>query len=142
MSALIRLTLEKGVIATPENHKRTVKALGLSHRHQSRILKATPSVLGMVQNVIYLLKVENVTSLEDKPSPTAFDKNSEYSLGEVKVKQKKEKPIKVSEAKGKKSSSKKSDVTEKASATKKAATATKAATKSNPKKKSTAKVTK
>ncbi|MBF0492011.1 MAG: 50S ribosomal protein L30 [Deltaproteobacteria bacterium] len=95
MSGLIRITLEKGVIATPENHKRTVKALGLGHRHQSRILKDTPAVRGMIQNVIYLLKVEPVTSLEEKEPVTAFHSNPEYVLGEVKAKTKKKKTAKV-----------------------------------------------
>lgn len=85
MSGLIQITLEKGVIATPENHKKTVKALGLNHRHQSRIVKDTPAVRGMVNHVGYLLKVENVSSAEKKVS-NPFAAKAEYVLGAVKEK--------------------------------------------------------
>ena len=127
MSGLIRITLEKGVIATPENHKKTVKALGLTHRHQSRILKDTPSVRGMIQNVVYLLKVEPVNSAEEKAPVTALHSVPEYALGEVKAKVKKEKKtdkLESSKSKEKNTTSKNrsSTIKEKSTAKKKMTT--------------------
>ncbi len=56
----LKVTLRRSVIDTKEDHKRTVRALGLRRTGHSRIVTGTPQILGMIQKVAYLLKVEEV----------------------------------------------------------------------------------
>ena len=56
----IKVTLVKSPIATLPAHKKVVEALGLKKLNSFKIHEATPSILGMVDKVKYLLKVENV----------------------------------------------------------------------------------
>lgn len=56
----IKITQLKSTIDRSENQKRTVKALGLTRLHQSVELEATPQIIGMVNKVSHLLKVENI----------------------------------------------------------------------------------
>lgn len=58
----IKVTLVRSTINRGERHKRTVEALGLRKMNSSRVHNATPQVLGMVRQVGYLLKVEDVES--------------------------------------------------------------------------------
>jgi len=55
---LIRITLCKGLSRQKAIHKRTAQALGLSKRQGSVVKEATPSVMGMVQAITHLVKVE------------------------------------------------------------------------------------
>jgi large subunit ribosomal protein L30 len=58
--AKLKLTLEKSTIGRLDSHIATVKALGL-HKIRSTVeLETTPEVLGMVNKVKYLLKVEEI----------------------------------------------------------------------------------
>ncbi len=54
----IRVTLVRSLIGTKQDHRATVRGLGLRHRHHTVELPATPEILGMVRKVNYLLKVE------------------------------------------------------------------------------------
>jgi large subunit ribosomal protein L30 len=54
----IEITLVKSVINHPENQKRTVKALGLNKLNSMVVHKETPQILGMIQKVKHLLKIE------------------------------------------------------------------------------------
>jgi len=54
----IRVTLLRSLIGTKQDHRATVRGLGLRHRQQTVELPATPEILGMVRKVSYLLKVE------------------------------------------------------------------------------------
>ncbi len=54
----IRITQVKSGIDRPERQKRTLKALGLTKMHASKEVEATPQVLGMVEKVHHLVKVE------------------------------------------------------------------------------------
>ena len=56
----IKITLVKSTIAILPNHKKVVHALGLKKIRSFNVLEATPAILGMVDKVKYLLKVENV----------------------------------------------------------------------------------
>ncbi|MBS1781792.1 MAG: 50S ribosomal protein L30 [Bacteroidetes bacterium] len=58
----IKVTQVKSGIDRPERQKRTLKALGLRKLHSSVEVEATPSILGMVNAVHHLVKVENVTA--------------------------------------------------------------------------------
>lgn len=56
----IKVTLVKSTIAILPAHKKIVAALGLKKINSFRIHNANPCILGMVDKVGYLLKVENV----------------------------------------------------------------------------------
>jgi large subunit ribosomal protein L30 len=56
----IKVTLVRSTIDTPKKQKLTVKALGLRRLNQSVIHNATPQILGMIQKVKHLVKVEKV----------------------------------------------------------------------------------
>jgi len=56
----IRITQVKSGIDRPERQKLTLKALGLNKMHASKEVVATPQILGMVEKVFHLVKVEDV----------------------------------------------------------------------------------
>ncbi len=58
--AKIKVTLVKSTIAVLPLHKKVVASLGLKKIGSSKIHDANPCILGMVEKVKYLLKVENV----------------------------------------------------------------------------------
>jgi len=58
----IKITWVRSTINRNENHKRTVRALGLRRLNQSVVHEATPQVLGMIERVKYLVRVEEVPS--------------------------------------------------------------------------------
>ncbi len=58
--AKIRITQVKSRNGKPERQKRTLDALGIHKMHQSVELEATPQILGMVNKISHLLKVENI----------------------------------------------------------------------------------
>ncbi len=60
MSGKIKVTLIKSPIGTKQNHRESVRGLGLKRMHQSVILEDTPSVRGMINQVRYLVKSEVV----------------------------------------------------------------------------------
>jgi large subunit ribosomal protein L30 len=59
--AQIKVTLRKSAIGYSLRQKNTVKGLGLGKLNGSRILEDTPAIRGMVQKVIHLVDVEEVT---------------------------------------------------------------------------------
>ena len=54
----IKVTLIKSVIGTKEDHRATVKGLGLRRINSTSILEDTPAIRGMVRKIAYLLKCE------------------------------------------------------------------------------------
>ncbi len=56
----LKVTLVRSVIGHPERHRRTVRALGLRRLHQTVVHEDRPEIRGMVQQVRYLLKVEEI----------------------------------------------------------------------------------
>lgn len=56
----IQVTLVKSVIGRLERHKACVRGLGLRRINHTVVLEDTPSVRGMINKVIFLLKVEEV----------------------------------------------------------------------------------
>lgn len=56
----IRVTKIKSTINRPKDQKATMLALGLRKMNQSNEYDANPSVLGMVQKVQHLVKVEEL----------------------------------------------------------------------------------
>ncbi|MBI5417243.1 50S ribosomal protein L30 [Candidatus Poribacteria bacterium] len=55
----IKVTLVKSYIGVQEGHRNTLRALGLRKIGNTRMHAPTPQVLGMINQVGYLLKVEN-----------------------------------------------------------------------------------
>nr|WP_317163426.1 50S ribosomal protein L30 [Sediminibacterium soli] len=60
MMKKIKITQVKSGIDRPERQKQTLIALGLKKLHASKEVEATPQILGMVNKVSHLVKVEEV----------------------------------------------------------------------------------
>ena len=54
----IKVTLVKSPIGTKQEHRATVRGLGLRRLNTSAVLEDTPAVRGMIHKVAYLVKVE------------------------------------------------------------------------------------
>lgn len=54
----IKVTLVKSPIGTLQNHRASVRGLGLKRMHQAVVVADTPENRGMINRVNYLLKVE------------------------------------------------------------------------------------
>ncbi len=54
----IKVTLIKSVIGTKQDHRATVRGLGLRRLNQTSELEDTPAVRGMIKKVAYLVKCE------------------------------------------------------------------------------------
>ncbi len=54
----LKLVLKKSVIGRLPAHKKSVQGLGLKRLNHSVIVQATPENLGMINQVRYLLSVE------------------------------------------------------------------------------------
>jgi large subunit ribosomal protein L30 len=54
----IKVTLVKSVIGTKQDHRATVRGLGLRRLNSSAMLEDTPAVRGMIRKVAYLVKCE------------------------------------------------------------------------------------
>lgn len=55
----VKITLIKSLIGTKQDHRATVRGLGLRRLNSSSVMKLTPSITGMIDKVRYLLKIEN-----------------------------------------------------------------------------------
>ncbi len=58
MAGKLKITQVKSVIGTPEDQKRTVRALGLKRINHTVEQADTPSVRGMIFKVKHLVKVD------------------------------------------------------------------------------------
>lgn len=56
----IKITQKKSLIGRKEDHRRTIKALGLRRINHSVIHEDSPQVWGMIHQVRYLVDVEEV----------------------------------------------------------------------------------
>lgn len=56
----IRITQIKSKNGKPERQKRTLEALGIRKMHHSVDHEATPQILGMVEKIRHLVKVEEI----------------------------------------------------------------------------------
>jgi large subunit ribosomal protein L30 len=54
----IKVTLVKSIIGTKQDHRATVRGLGLKRLNSSAVLEDTPAVRGMIRKVAYLVKCE------------------------------------------------------------------------------------
>jgi large subunit ribosomal protein L30 len=58
--AKIRITQIKSKNGQPARQKRTLEALGIRKMHHSAEHEATPAILGMVEKIRHLVKVEEI----------------------------------------------------------------------------------
>jgi large subunit ribosomal protein L30 len=58
--AKIRITQVKSKNGKPERQKKTLEALGIRKLNHSAEHEATPQILGMVDKIRHLVKVENI----------------------------------------------------------------------------------
>ncbi len=56
----IKITQVKSIIDRSKRQKDTIKALGLRKMNQSVVHEATPQIIGMVNKVNHLIKVEQL----------------------------------------------------------------------------------
>ncbi|MFM8501494.1 MAG: 50S ribosomal protein L30 [Fluviibacter sp.] len=56
----LKVTLVKSVIGTKQDHRATVRGLGLGRLNSTAVLEDTPAVRGMIHKVQYLVKSESV----------------------------------------------------------------------------------
>ena len=59
----LKVTQIRSVIGSKEDHKRTVRALGLKRIRDSRVHEDTPQIRGMVHKVQHLVRAEEVDKL-------------------------------------------------------------------------------
>lgn len=55
----IKVTLEKSGIGRKPTHRATLQGLGLRRIRQSVVLQDTPAIRGMINQVSYMVKVED-----------------------------------------------------------------------------------
>ncbi len=55
----VKVTLVKGLMGTKQDHRATVRGLGLKRRNHTVELEDTPAVRGMINKVAYLVKCED-----------------------------------------------------------------------------------
>jgi large subunit ribosomal protein L30 len=56
----VQITQVKSAINKPIRQKRTLEALGITKLNRPKVHEATPQVLGMIDKVKHLLKVEEI----------------------------------------------------------------------------------
>ena len=59
----LKVTQVRSVIGSQQNHKRTVRALGLKRIRDFRVHEDTPQIRGMLHKVRHLVRVEEVDEL-------------------------------------------------------------------------------
>jgi large subunit ribosomal protein L30 len=57
MNKELTVTLKKSGIGRPKKHRLTLKTLGLNKLHKTVVLKDTPQVRGMINQVSHLVSV-------------------------------------------------------------------------------------
>lgn len=59
----VKIILARSPIGSLQRHKDCLRTLGLRKIRQSRVVKLTPSVFGIVQSCVHLLKIEEVSKV-------------------------------------------------------------------------------
>ena len=55
----VKVTLVKGLMGTKQDHRATVRGLGLKRRNHTVELIDTPAIRGMINKVAYLVRCED-----------------------------------------------------------------------------------
>mgnify|MGYP005726068081 FL=1 len=58
--AKLKVTQLKSLIGRKKNHRRSIKGLGLRGIGDSKVIEDTPSIRGMINQVDYMILVEEV----------------------------------------------------------------------------------
>jgi large subunit ribosomal protein L30 len=58
MTGLLKISLVKSMVGRPEKHRKVLRGMGLTKLNRTVELEDTPSIRGMVQKVVHLVKVE------------------------------------------------------------------------------------
>ena len=58
MAIRLKVTLVRSGIGCPDKQRQTLRGLGLTKLHTSRILQDTSAIRGMIRKVSHLVKVE------------------------------------------------------------------------------------
>lgn len=58
MAQKLKVTLVKSMIGRPEKHRNVLRGMGLTKMNRTVELEDTPSIRGMVNKVVHLVKVE------------------------------------------------------------------------------------
>jgi len=58
MASLLKVTLVRGLSKCTDKQKATLQGLGLRKRHQTKILKDTVPIRGMIMKMQHMLEVE------------------------------------------------------------------------------------
>ncbi len=56
----IKISQVRSAINRPKRQKQTLEALGLRKLHKTKVVEANPAILGMIDKVKHLLKVEEI----------------------------------------------------------------------------------
>ena len=56
----LKITQVRSGIGRQEGHRRTLRALGIKRHQQSVVHEATPAIEGMLRQVGYMVKIEEV----------------------------------------------------------------------------------
>ena len=57
---LLKITQVRSGVGRKEEHRRTLRALGLKRHQQSVVQKDNPAIQGMIRQISYLLDVQEV----------------------------------------------------------------------------------
>jgi large subunit ribosomal protein L30 len=58
MAGLLKISLVKSMVGRPEKHRKVLRGMGLTKLNRTVELEDTPSIRGMVQKVVHLVKME------------------------------------------------------------------------------------
>lgn len=58
MAGVLKISLIKSMAGRPEKHRKVLRGMGLTKLNQTVELEDTPSIRGMANKVIHLVKVE------------------------------------------------------------------------------------
>ena len=58
MAQFLKVTLVKSMIGRPEKHRRVLRGMGLTKLNRTVELKDTPSIRGMINKVLHLVRAE------------------------------------------------------------------------------------
>ncbi|MCU0599594.1 MAG: 50S ribosomal protein L30 [Desulfobacterales bacterium] len=58
MAGVLKISLVKSMAGRPEKHRKVLRGMGLTKLNRAVELEDTPSIRGMVQKVVHLVKVE------------------------------------------------------------------------------------
>lgn len=60
MASLLKVTLVRGLSKCTDKQKATLQGLGLRKRHQTKILKDTVPIRGMIMKMQHMIEVERI----------------------------------------------------------------------------------